>query len=85
MTILTGNFNNGPRVVAVVRLELTVRCDGCDKAGDSAVCGYAYVLRKNLRKLGWHNAGGLDLCPKCWRAEQESKRTARNGSEDGGR
>jgi hypothetical protein len=64
-----------------VSLELTVRCDGCDKAGDSAVNAYVHILRKNLRKLGWHHRGGRDLCARCWAFERESKRTARNGSD----
>lgn len=54
-------------------LELTVRCDGCDKAGDSATSSYAYILRKNLRKVGWHHVGGKDLCPACWREKQREK------------
>lgn len=54
-------------------LELVVRCDGCDRAGDSKTKGYAYILRKNLRKQGGHYVNGKDMCPACWLEKQKEK------------
>ena len=61
-------------------LELTVRCDLCDRAGDSSTARsiiQAAVLRKGLRKDGWKirngtDRQGKDVCPDCQLHEENN-------------
>lgn len=46
-------------------IEIVIRCNVCDRVGDSSSGKRAHVLRRDLRALGWTNYGGIDLCPGC--------------------
>lgn len=58
-------------------VEIVIRCNGCDIAGDSSTSAPAHVIRTRLKASGWRQAGAIDCCPKCWRAEQAEKKARR--------
>ncbi len=52
-------------------IEITIRCDECDRAGDSCANSMTACrrLRARLFKIGWSQSRGggksRDFCPKC--------------------
>lgn len=50
-------------------IEIVIRCDGCDVAGDSSNGPHpkAHILRESLKRSGWvvGQPGAKDYCPQC--------------------
>lgn len=63
-------------------IEIVIRCDVCDIAGDSShgpKDNYAHLIRERLKAAGWlvSQRGGQDLCPGC-RKEIRNEREEEN-------
>lgn len=54
--------------------EVTVWCDGESCAQWEQATTSAKILRKDLRKKGWGNAGKHDLCPVCYTLEKRNRK-----------
>lgn len=57
-------------------LILEIRCDTCDRAGDSGTWKLvkAHTLRANLKRAGWYICSGGDFCGNCWPVERKAKK-----------
>lgn len=57
-------------------LILEVRCDECDRCGDSAnpKLRPGHIMRRELRARGWRQENARDLCPGCVEEKKHRKR-----------
>lgn len=48
-------------------IEISIKCDKCGRPGASGSKGTAFLMRRQIAKIGWHSnvKNSLDLCPDC--------------------